>query len=77
MGEPTDVICVKGSGWDLGDIEPQGLPAMHLAPLQRMEALDPEYPLIVEGASTEQLPAASAFLHRLAADLDIQVLDEP
>ncbi len=40
MGDPVDVICVKGSGWDLGDIEPQGLPAMHLAPLQKMVALD-------------------------------------
>lgn len=27
-GETVDVIRVKGSGWDLGDIEPAGLPAM-------------------------------------------------
>ncbi|MGC9445578.1 class II aldolase/adducin family protein [Cereibacter johrii] len=27
------LIHVKGSGWDLGDIEAPGLPAMHLAPL--------------------------------------------
>jgi len=40
MGDPVEVICVKGSGWDLGDIEPEGLPAMHLAPLQKMVALD-------------------------------------
>lgn len=40
MGEATDVICVKGSGWDLGDIEPPGLPAMRLGPLQRMIALE-------------------------------------
>ncbi len=39
MGEPVDVICVKGSGWDLGDIEPAGLPAMRLQPLQKMIAL--------------------------------------
>jgi rhamnose utilization protein RhaD (predicted bifunctional aldolase and dehydrogenase)/NAD(P)-dependent dehydrogenase (short-subunit alcohol dehydrogenase family) len=39
MGAPTEVICVKGSGWDLDDIEPAGLPAMHLAPLQKMIAL--------------------------------------
>ena len=39
MGAPTGVICVKGSGWDLSDIEPAGLPAMHLAPLQKMIAL--------------------------------------
>jgi rhamnose utilization protein RhaD (predicted bifunctional aldolase and dehydrogenase)/NAD(P)-dependent dehydrogenase (short-subunit alcohol dehydrogenase family) len=40
MGDNVDVICVKGSGWDLGDIEPPGLPAMRLQPLQRMIALD-------------------------------------
>lgn len=39
MGDPVEVICVKGSGWDLGDIEPAGLPAMRLSPLQRMIAL--------------------------------------
>ncbi len=33
VGRPVEVLCVKGSGWDLGDIEPEGLPAV------RMEAL--------------------------------------
>ena len=32
MGDDGDVICVKGSGWDLVDIEPAGLPALRLAP---------------------------------------------
>ena len=32
-GETVDVLCVKGSGWDLGDIEPPGLPAVRLASL--------------------------------------------
>ena len=27
------VLCVKGSGWDMGDIEPEGLPAVKLDPL--------------------------------------------
>src|SRR5262249_33994785 len=27
LGEEVEVICVKGSGWDMGSIEPQGLPA--------------------------------------------------
>lgn len=40
MGEATQVLCVKGSGWDLGDIEPQGLPAVRLQPLQRLIELD-------------------------------------
>ena len=43
--------------------------------IRRMEGLDPQYPLIVEGASADQLPATSAFLHRIAADLGIEVLD--
>ena len=27
------VLCVKGSGWDMADIEPEGLPAVKLEPL--------------------------------------------
>ncbi len=42
-----------------------------------MEDLNPTYPLIVEGASTEQLPATSQFLHGVAAELGIEVLDKP
>jgi len=36
MGNKTDVLCVKGSGWNMGDIEPAGLPAVRLAPLREM-----------------------------------------
>ena len=36
-GAETDVLCVKGSGWDMGDIEPAGLPAVRLGPLLAME----------------------------------------
>ncbi|HVT25858.1 MAG TPA: bifunctional aldolase/short-chain dehydrogenase [Rhizomicrobium sp.] len=39
LGEDVDVICVKGSGWDMGNIEPPGLPAVRLAPLRRLRAL--------------------------------------
>jgi rhamnose utilization protein RhaD (predicted bifunctional aldolase and dehydrogenase)/NAD(P)-dependent dehydrogenase (short-subunit alcohol dehydrogenase family) len=39
-GEPLDVLCVKGSGWDLGDIEPAGLPAVRLDPLKKLVTLD-------------------------------------
>ena len=39
LGDTLDVICVKGSGWDMGDIEPAGLPAVKLAPLRRLLAL--------------------------------------
>src|SRR6202789_1120482 len=39
LGDEVDVICVKGSGWDMGNIEPQGLPAVKLAELRRLRAL--------------------------------------
>ena len=32
-GKQYDVLCVKGSGWDMADIEPEGLPAVKLQPL--------------------------------------------
>jgi rhamnose utilization protein RhaD (predicted bifunctional aldolase and dehydrogenase)/NAD(P)-dependent dehydrogenase (short-subunit alcohol dehydrogenase family) len=32
-GSRVEVLCVKGSGWDMGTIEPPGLPAVRLAPL--------------------------------------------
>ncbi len=40
LGESVDVLCVKGSGWDMGNIEPAGLPAVKLEPLRRLRALD-------------------------------------
>jgi len=35
-GSAVEVLCVKGSGWDMGKIEPAGLPALHLEPLKAM-----------------------------------------
>ncbi len=29
-GDDVEVLCVKGSGWDMGTIEPAGLPAVRL-----------------------------------------------
>ena len=40
LGKPIDVVCVKGSGRDMGDIEPQGLPAIRLEPLRELLALE-------------------------------------
>ena len=34
-GDETDVLCVKGSGWDMGTIEPPGLPAVRLDALRK------------------------------------------
>lgn len=39
-GSEVPVLCVKGSGWDMGTIEPQGLPAVRLAPLQALTRFD-------------------------------------
>jgi rhamnose utilization protein RhaD (predicted bifunctional aldolase and dehydrogenase)/NAD(P)-dependent dehydrogenase (short-subunit alcohol dehydrogenase family) len=39
LGEATDVLCVKGSGWDLADIEPAGLPAVRLDTLLKLRRL--------------------------------------
>lgn len=39
LGEEERVIFVKGSGWDLGDMEPAGLPGLKLEPLCKLRAL--------------------------------------
>jgi rhamnose utilization protein RhaD (predicted bifunctional aldolase and dehydrogenase)/NAD(P)-dependent dehydrogenase (short-subunit alcohol dehydrogenase family) len=40
MGTETDVLCVKGSGWDMAVIEPPGLPAVRLEQLKTLRSLD-------------------------------------
>ena len=42
---------------------------------QRMQALSPEYPVIAEGNTAEELPAVSQLFHRLASELNLRVLD--
>jgi rhamnose utilization protein RhaD (predicted bifunctional aldolase and dehydrogenase)/NAD(P)-dependent dehydrogenase (short-subunit alcohol dehydrogenase family) len=37
-GDPVDALCVKGSGWDMGAIEPAGLPAVRLGALLKLRA---------------------------------------
>ena len=39
-GAPVEVLCVKGSGWDMASIEPAGLPAVRLEPLRRLRGLE-------------------------------------
>ena len=38
-GQGHDVLHVKGSGWDMADIEPEGLPAVKLDPLLKLRSL--------------------------------------
>jgi rhamnose utilization protein RhaD (predicted bifunctional aldolase and dehydrogenase)/NAD(P)-dependent dehydrogenase (short-subunit alcohol dehydrogenase family) len=40
LGEVHEVIAVKGSGADMADIEPWGLPAVKLGPLRALRALE-------------------------------------
>lgn len=59
-GEVVDVLCVKGSGWDLGDIAPAGLPAVRLgtlAALRKRDALSDED--MVNAQRTRLLDASS------------------
>jgi sugar phosphate isomerase/epimerase len=41
----------------------------------RMEQLNPDYPIIVEGAATEDLPFVSELFHMTAAELGYPVID--
>src|ERR1700745_294937 len=36
LDEEAEVLCVKGSGWDMAAIEPPGLPAVRLVPLRQL-----------------------------------------
>src|SRR5438128_11031945 len=38
LGEEVEVLCVKGSGWDMARIEPAGLPAVRLDPLKTLRS---------------------------------------
>src|SRR5690606_2330499 len=40
LGQEWDVLCVKGSGWDMAVIEPAGLPAVKLDTLLKARALE-------------------------------------
>ena len=39
-GDEVEVLCVKGSGWDMGTIEPAGLPAVRLDALKKLRSRD-------------------------------------
>src|SRR5438270_10149762 len=54
LGELAEVLCVKGSGWDMANIEPPGLPSVRLEPirkLRRREALSDEDMVRIQRAS--------------------------
>jgi rhamnose utilization protein RhaD (predicted bifunctional aldolase and dehydrogenase)/NAD(P)-dependent dehydrogenase (short-subunit alcohol dehydrogenase family) len=70
VGDEWDVLCVKGSGWDMGVIEPAGLPAVKLAPLlkaRRLERLSDEDMVTLQRANlidpASPNPSVEALLH--------------
>lgn len=92
-GATNDVLCVKGSGWDLGDLEPPGLPAVRLdtlAALRRLPELSDEdmvnaarVRLLDAGApnpSVEMLLHAflpAKFIDHSHADAILALVDQP
>ena len=70
MGDETGVLCVKGSGWDMGQIEPAGLPAVRLEPLRRLrrrDALSDEEMVAIQRANliepSAPTPSVETLLH--------------
>ncbi len=70
LGEPIRVLCVKGSGWDLGTIEPPGHPAVRLEPLQGLRVLESLSDEAMVAAQRQNLidpaapnPSVEALLH--------------
>ncbi|MBL4689588.1 MAG: bifunctional aldolase/short-chain dehydrogenase [Nannocystaceae bacterium] len=90
---PTRVLCVKGSGWDLGAIEPAGLPAVRLESLLALRSrpqLSDE--AMVNAARTRLLDAAApnpsvetllhaflphSFIDHSHADAILTLVDQP
>lgn len=60
LGEPCEVLCVKGSGWDLGGIDVPGLPAVRLRPLQALRGLESLDDAAMVNAARTRLLDASA-----------------
>lgn len=92
-GEHVDVLWIKGSGWDLATIEPPGHPAVELAPLRRLRALDDlEDEAMVNEQRTRLLDASApnpsiecllhaflpfAFVDHTHADAVLALADQP
>jgi rhamnose utilization protein RhaD (predicted bifunctional aldolase and dehydrogenase)/NAD(P)-dependent dehydrogenase (short-subunit alcohol dehydrogenase family) len=60
FGQPVEVLCVKGSGWDLATIEPAGHPAVRLEPLIRLRSLQALSDEAMVNAQRQNLMEASA-----------------
>ena len=70
VGDRHDVLCVKGSGWDMGTIEPEGLPAVKMYALlkaRKLEQLTDEGMVALQRANlinpSSPNPSVEALLH--------------
>ncbi|MDB5522369.1 MAG: 3-beta hydroxysteroid dehydrogenase/isomerase family protein [Rhizobium sp.] len=70
VSDTHQVLCVKGSGWDMGVIEPAGLPAVRIAPLlkaRKLERLSDEDMVTLQRANlidpSSPNPSVEALLH--------------
>ena len=69
-GNRCRVLCVKGSGWDMAEIEPEGLPAVKLKPLlsyQNKESLTDEDMVAIQRRNLINInspnPSVETFVH--------------
>ncbi len=72
FGEPEDVLCIKGSGWDLATIEAEGFAPVELDVLRRLAAVeqltDTEMVRVQRSAMTNPdapNPSVEAILHAI------------
>ncbi len=70
VGDTWNVLCVKGSGWDMGTIEPAGLPAVKIEPLlkaRKLAKLSDEDMVMLQRANlidpASPNPSVEALLH--------------
>ena len=92
-GDEVEVLCVKGSGWDMGDIEPPGLPAVRLDAIRKLRKLkslsDEDMVNVQRGAlldSNSPNPSVETLLHAFLphkfidhthSDAVLSVTDQP
>ena len=70
-----DIWIENGTALHLQDGCPgKGLMDFHTL-FREMEMLSPDYPVIVEGATSEEMPAVGKLFHQIADELSICVLD--
>ena len=75
FGTEAEVLCIKGTGWDMGTMEPAGMPAVRLAPLKLLRtraAVSDEDMVRYQRANlidpTAPNPSVETLLHAFVSD---------